>query len=377
MASLTGFRLTWVAVGDGDDDSAAESDTSRLRRRRNHVNAIRRVVEDGLSSALIIVADEDDDVDWDTHLKPQLALFARAARALQQQQQKVQARQDEDRDQGSPLLPTAAPMTQPHVPGDSPYGRDWDLLWLGASCGGAPQLFDARGRGRWPEAEAEAESDVEADVEVVILHDDPTAATRNNNNGAFSSSSSSSSSSSGGDPRRRDGSAVPVPEHARVVYHVSPAAAAMSCTPAAYALSLPGARKALQHYLASDVEDGQHRRRRQQTRTKTWLLDDDLQRTVAGAGAGAGMSVGDLCRDEHLGMRCVGVAPGLFGRHHHHHRQSRGRVLWDSEDVAETDGDGEEGEEEEAGFTENIMYSTRLNLRNLVQGRAPRKQWED
>ena len=60
-----------------------------------------RIVEKGISSALIM----EDDVDWDIHLKSQLNDFAHGTRFLQNQ---------------SSADPT-----------HSPYGDGWDLLWLG------------------------------------------------------------------------------------------------------------------------------------------------------------------------------------------------------------------------------------------------------
>ena len=63
-----------------------------------------RIVRNGLSSALII----EDDADWDSHIKDQFQAFAVGSRYV-----------------------TGEPAGyKPH----SPYGDDWDLLWLG-HCG--------------------------------------------------------------------------------------------------------------------------------------------------------------------------------------------------------------------------------------------------
>ena len=59
------------------------------------------VVMEELTSAIIL----EDDADWDTRLKDQLAIFA----------------------QGSQFVTGVSPSQKPH----SPYGDDWDLLWLG------------------------------------------------------------------------------------------------------------------------------------------------------------------------------------------------------------------------------------------------------
>jgi hypothetical protein len=66
-------------------------------------NDVNRIVEKRLSSALIL----EDDVDWDISIKAQLQNLALATRALQ----------------------GTAPDSI-----SSPYGHDWDLLWLG-HCG--------------------------------------------------------------------------------------------------------------------------------------------------------------------------------------------------------------------------------------------------
>ena len=56
---------------------------------------------EGLTSAIVL----EDDADWDTNLKDQLAIFA----------------------QGSQFITAELPNAKPH----SPYGDNWDLLWLG------------------------------------------------------------------------------------------------------------------------------------------------------------------------------------------------------------------------------------------------------
>ena len=68
-------------------------------------NSSIRIVNDGLSTALVI----EDDADWDLYLKDQLGLFA----------------------QGCQYVTGTSSSSPPH----SPYGDNWDLLWLGhCSC---------------------------------------------------------------------------------------------------------------------------------------------------------------------------------------------------------------------------------------------------
>ncbi|KAE8151735.1 hypothetical protein BDV25DRAFT_152226 [Aspergillus avenaceus] len=69
---------------------------------RAHMNVMQRIVQDRISTAFVM----EDDADWDVNLKEQLRGFATASQAIQ------------------------------GVSGasHSPYGNDWDLLWIG-HCG--------------------------------------------------------------------------------------------------------------------------------------------------------------------------------------------------------------------------------------------------
>ncbi|KAJ5819067.1 hypothetical protein N7474_004658 [Penicillium riverlandense] len=71
--------------------------------RRAHVNVMQRIVHQRLGSAIVF----EDDVDWDVTIKTQLQSFALAVRTLQKTERARTA---------------------------SPYGDDWDVLWIG-HCG--------------------------------------------------------------------------------------------------------------------------------------------------------------------------------------------------------------------------------------------------
>ena len=86
---------------------------------RAHVNALARVVQQNLSSALIM----EDDLDWDVHIKSLLQDFARSNHALTTGSGVNSINFDD------------IPITT--LPSTSPYGDDWDLLWLG-HCGADP-----------------------------------------------------------------------------------------------------------------------------------------------------------------------------------------------------------------------------------------------
>ena len=78
---------------------------------RAHMNLIAKIVEEGIQSALIL----EDDADWDVQIKSQLQSIAEGALALQRS--------------------TSSQS-------DSPYGPDWDLLWVGACELDAPKYDD-------------------------------------------------------------------------------------------------------------------------------------------------------------------------------------------------------------------------------------------
>jgi hypothetical protein len=103
------------------------------------VLTLRRVVEQNLGSALIF----EDDVDWDIRIKAQLEQFARAANVLLQPL--GTSTKDGEPSYLDPSYPSPSPgpgyhdidinkapkVSQPKV---SPYGDNWDVLWLG-HCG--------------------------------------------------------------------------------------------------------------------------------------------------------------------------------------------------------------------------------------------------
>lgn len=99
-----------------------------------------RVVEQNLTTALII----QDDADWDIRLKSQLCSFGRASRALTQPLKLQPSKLRTD------YMDTTFPgranehvnvqnfdissLPETRMPTGSPYGDEWDLLWLG-HCG--------------------------------------------------------------------------------------------------------------------------------------------------------------------------------------------------------------------------------------------------
>ncbi|EXU94661.1 glycosyl transferase family 25 protein, partial [Metarhizium robertsii] len=104
---------------------------------RGHMNAIHEVVRRNLSSALIM----EDDVDWDVRIREQLHDFAVSIRALTQP---LRRQPGKYADPTYPNPVDGSPKTLPDMnfyslpdtvrPLISPYGDNWDVLWLG-HCG--------------------------------------------------------------------------------------------------------------------------------------------------------------------------------------------------------------------------------------------------
>jgi len=114
-ASISGFKVEIIDGVDGATvpDKALPFDATKMGDARNrgigswraHINALRKIVEDGISSAMIF----EDDTDWDVSIKTQLSQIAQGTRYLSKD--------------------PSSPSKIPH----SPYG-DWDLFWPG-HCG--------------------------------------------------------------------------------------------------------------------------------------------------------------------------------------------------------------------------------------------------
>lgn len=114
-ASISGFKVEIIDGVDGATvpDKALPFDATKMGDARNrgigswraHINVLRKIVEDGISSAMIF----EDDTDWDVSIKTQLSQIAQGTRYLSKD--------------------PSSPSKIPH----SPYG-DWDLFWPG-HCG--------------------------------------------------------------------------------------------------------------------------------------------------------------------------------------------------------------------------------------------------
>jgi hypothetical protein len=97
---------------------------------RAEMNAMRYIVNEGLTTALIF----EDDIDWDVRLKKMMVEFARGSRFILSNVTEPQ--QVESFEAGKMKYQGLDSMK-------SPYGEDWDVLWLG-HCGSHQVLEDRR-----------------------------------------------------------------------------------------------------------------------------------------------------------------------------------------------------------------------------------------
>lgn len=231
-------------------------------------------------------------MDWDTRLKSQLPMVAQGAREL------------------LPSTENRSPL--------SPYGPDWDLLWLG-HCGEVfPELLDEN------RAKPLTDKGIEHMIRKVVIPNDPTVPDLDRVTGLIDFKN--------------------YPPHTRWV-HIS---GAPICT-FAYALSNRGARKVLFDLSVDHL---------------TGPFDNALaglcRRAVSSYGIGDPAAAGDRGLD----TKCISVTPPLF-----FHHKAKGAINADS-DIQTVAG----GEIREKGYTENIVWSARNNLRNMIMGTTMESQ---
>ncbi|RDW77211.1 hypothetical protein BP6252_05264 [Coleophoma cylindrospora] len=273
QASFTGIKFKWIqgVKGESVPEKAvppawpiAADKKGVLGSWRGHMNIIQRMAKDNIQSALIM----EDDADWDVMLKSQLLEFARGTRYLQAAQQDSV----------------------------SPYGDDWDILWLGI---------------------CKSKNDDGKDQQYYIINKDPTVVPA--------------------ELRTATGRFPNVPpqilsdKYTRVIYEPSGG----GCT-YGYAVSLRGAR-ALLYYQGLTAEGT--------------TMDKALKR---------------LCKERTFDTRCFAPYPALIGTH-----KPAGDTSRDSDREETT------GAIREKAVTQNIVYSTRLNLENMVRQKAIESQYPE
>ncbi|KAK7698645.1 hypothetical protein SLS64_012384 [Diaporthe eres] len=328
-AALTGFDIEWVdgVRGESIPDKAVPFGIDRkklmetnLGSWRGHMNAIRRVVDQNLDAALIM----EDDMDWDVRLKPQLEIVAAGARAVMSNLPDT-------------YFPTGRASSSAGPIPTSPYGDDWDILWLG-HCG-EPFPEDLPENKELPDDDA---GKVAMMRRYTILND-ATVPPLDHVTGIVDFKAH--------------------PERTRWV-HVT---AAPICT-FAYAVSNRGAQKIL-YDLSVDRLSGPF------DNALAWLC----RRAVGGwsklaalAAAGDPQDREGKLGDRGLDAKCLSVTPPVF-----FHHKAKGNIHGDS-DIQNVGGEGEEEKPpviREKGSTENVMWSARLNILNMIQGTAMKSQW--
>ncbi|KXX80346.1 Procollagen galactosyltransferase 1-B [Madurella mycetomatis] len=321
-AALSGLDITWidgVASADVPDKVLPGGSTTMKGGNRGswraHMNALQRIVEQNMTSALIL----EDDADWDIRLKSQMQVFAHAAKAFTQPLRSGSGRplSSKYHDHPAPSI-SITKLPSPPSPKLTPYGDTWDLLWLG-HCGTS---FAASAQ--------DGNSIPISPLRVAIPSDPTVPPPRHLKPHPFALT---------------DPLAELYPPHTRVV-HLSNGT---TCTQA-YAVSQQGARKLLYRFgLAERL-------------TKGWDLvlgdwcDRGYHSSVAGdgdsnGGGGAGLPV------------CVTVQPPLFS--HHYGAGGGGK----SDISAPGGGFLRVGEGRlEKGMTPYVRWSVRLNMGKLVEG---------
>ncbi|KAI0200218.1 hypothetical protein F4808DRAFT_430068 [Astrocystis sublimbata] len=145
-AALSNIEFEFIDGVDGSDipDNALPDTPAHLRSSspavgawRGHLNAIQEIVRRNLTSALIL----EDDVDWDVRLRHQLHEFALSSHGLTQPLINTGRFAYADSTYPTPSDTSSSPpdlvfdsLQATQAPLGSPYGDEWDVLWLG-HCG--------------------------------------------------------------------------------------------------------------------------------------------------------------------------------------------------------------------------------------------------
>ncbi|KAK8103545.1 uncharacterized protein PG998_010578 [Apiospora kogelbergensis] len=356
IGTLTGIKLDWVRALRGVDvpDKALPLGVDRQGWRdggigswRSQMNAIRtwdpfypprlveyrmgdRMVEENISTALIL----EDDADWDVRLKQQLIDIADGTRMLldiAKQEPVFQAnslpRQASQR-LGAHDAASAVPQPQQNPPPHSPYGDDWDILWLG-HCG---ETFPERIPGH------EVVDLASARYTYYAMRGDATMPPPAN-----------ATSWIGGDLRREPGT--------RWVHF----SGGPTCS-AGYALSQSGARKVLHALsvggtLVAQLDNAMADLCRDHTPWDAAAAATDATATTTPTPPGY----------QGARMRCLSVTPAVISQH-----KPRGRRAAESDIEAVENGH----EIREKGESPNLVWSARLNVQNLILGLPMENQFE-
>ncbi|KAF2465414.1 uncharacterized protein BDR25DRAFT_294919 [Lindgomyces ingoldianus] len=150
-ASYSGLSLDWVdgvaaenilekAYPPGNHRTISDGNKGSWRA---HMNALRAIIQQNLTTGLIL----EDDADWDFRLRSQLEDFSVGARMLpnlitqaelhSRSKKPPQLMDDQRLSQFELAKRSSLAISSPssrNIPKAEPYGRDWNILWLG-HCG--------------------------------------------------------------------------------------------------------------------------------------------------------------------------------------------------------------------------------------------------
>ncbi|PSN72696.1 hypothetical protein BS50DRAFT_482410 [Corynespora cassiicola Philippines] len=315
---------------------------------RTHMNALQRIVQQNLSTALIF----EDDVDWDVRIRPNLQRFALASRFLAENHEilsssanyKIENRPNPETPETSfhilnengiterlPTLPLSSvsqpspqhPHHKPNTEQSSPYGdpSQWDILWLGHCGAGFPRSSNLH-------------SISEITPSTVILthdHDDTVPAPKHLKAHPFQGA--------------LDPLAAAYPPHTRVYHRGS---GGLLCT-VGYAVSQRGARRLLHQFGI-----------------KGWngIFDSELGRWCAGEDPDMGPDYASKVQRKGRDRVCLTSQPPIFAHHH---------PMEGSSDIGGLGGGYATKYE-----TKYLRMSVRMNLEKIVQGiRELVDQWPD
>ncbi|KAF2197490.1 hypothetical protein GQ43DRAFT_444212 [Delitschia confertaspora ATCC 74209] len=317
---------------------------------RTHMNALQRVVQENLTTALIF----EDDVDWDVRLRPNLQRFALASRFLSENKEvlssspskyPIEQRLNTETSETTfhtlsqygiteklPSLPLSSVNQKPLLSGQShhgapssPYGdpSQWDILWIGHCGAGFPRY---RSSSRKIEVTAKS-------VLLTLLNDATVPLPKWIKAHPFQS--------------EPDPLASAYPPHTRIYHRGS---GGLLCT-VGYAVSQRGARRILHQFGV-----------------KEWngIFDSELGKWCAAEDERLKTGSADGSKKEKKGKErvCLTSQPPIFA--HHHPMEG------------ESDIGGLGGGYARKHETKYLRYSVRMNLEKIVRAeKALKDQWPD
>ncbi|KAF2747335.1 glycosyltransferase family 25 protein [Sporormia fimetaria CBS 119925] len=339
-AATSNIKLDYVdgVTGESINQKAYPPPDENIKLRegikgswRTHMNAMQRVVEQNLTTALIF----EDDVDWDVRVRANLQRFALASRFLSENKESLSSKYKIENVPNTETSETMFHMLSPngitdylpsmplssigtkgrhypkHKHHDSPYGdpTKWDILWIGHCGAGFP---------RHPPTSSSKSPLTTSNLILTHSNDATVPISKYLKSHPFQDA--------------LDPLAPAYPPHTRIYHH---ATGGTLCT-VGYAVSQRGARRLLHQFGLkhwNNIYDAEMGR---------WCASEDEKEDKEGK--------------EYRGMErvCLTTQPPIFA---HHHPLN-----------GESDIGGLGGGYARKYETKYLRYSVRMNLERLVQG---------